>query len=251
MPKILLSGCCGRMGAAVSQICAERKDAYIVAGVDLNPVKRFEYPVYADLAEYGGNPDVVLDFSNPASLPALLSYCQKKERPLVIATTGHTPEQWEDIQKAAQTIPIFRSANMSLGVHLLMDLVRRACAVLGENFDVEIVERHHNQKLDAPSGTAMALYHAAAEALPYEPTPVYDRHERREKRGAHEVGLHAVRGGSIVGEHEVIFAGHHEVIELRHSAGSREVFAAGAVRAAVFLAGVTRPGLYGMEDLLK
>lgn len=239
------------MGRAVSQLAADLRDAYIAAGLDVTPGKHFDYPVYADPLEYGGTPDVVLDFSAPTALPRLLDYCRKKSLPLVLATTGHGEIQQAAIQEAAQSIPIFQSGNMSLGINLLMDLVRRACAVLGNGFDVEIVERHHNAKVDAPSGTALMLYRAAAESLPYEAHPVYDRHERRERRDRCEIGLHAVRGGSIVGEHEVIFAGHHEVIELRHSAGSREIFAAGALRACVYMAGVTRPGCYDMNDMLK
>ena len=250
MRKILLSGCNGRMGRAVSQLCVDGKEAYIAAGLDINTTKFFDYPIYADPIEYGGRADVVLDFSSPKVLSTLLAYCKSKEVPLVVATTGYDEAQQDAIRQASDSIPIFQSGNLSLGINLLMDLVRRASAVLGENFDVEIIERHHNQKVDAPSGTALMLYNAAADALPYAPTPVYDRHETRVKRDRHEIGLHAVRGGTIVGEHEVLFAGHHEVITLSHSAGSREVFAAGALRAAVFMAGITRPGLYDMKDLL-
>ena len=168
----------------------------------------------------------------------------------MLATTGYSPEQLSAIDQAAQSVPIFRSANMSLGINLLMDLVRRAASVLGESYDVEIVERHHNRKVDAPSGTALMLADAAASALPYQPQYVYDRQSVRKPRDRHEIGISAVRGGNIVGDHEVIFAGRDEVIELRHSAMSREVFASGAVRAARFLAGVTAPGLYSMEDLV-
>ena len=250
MRKILLSGCNGRMGAAVSDICAGRTDVCVAAGVDVNAVKRYAYSVYADLMEYGGLPDVVIDFSAPVTLSALLAYCIRKNRPLVLATTGYSAQQQEEIYKASSQIPLFQSGNMSLGIHLLMDLVTRAASVLGSAYDIEIIEKHHNQKVDAPSGTALMLLQAVKESLPYEPQAVYDRHDRREKRDAKEIGLHAVRGGTIVGEHEVLFAGHHETITLTHSAGSREVFAAGAVSAAVFMAGITRPALYGMKDLL-
>ncbi|MDR1157069.1 MAG: 4-hydroxy-tetrahydrodipicolinate reductase [Oscillospiraceae bacterium] len=251
MQKIFLSGCNGRMGRAVAGLCAGRRDAYIVAGLDVNTEKHFDFPVYADPMEYGGRPHVALDFSAPVALLPLLAYCRKKTLPLVLATTGYDEAQQAAVHAAAAEIPIFQSGNMSLGINLLLDLVRRACAVLGEGFDVEIIEKHHSQKLDAPSGTALMLCRAAAESLPYEAHPVYDRHERRARRDPHEIGLHAVRGGSIVGEHIVLFAGHHEVIEISHSAGSREVFAAGALRAALYLAGVTRPGLYGMDDMLR
>ena len=251
MRRILLSGCNGRMGRAVSQLCENNQEAYISAGLDLNTVKQFAYPVYADPMEYGGRADVALDFSSPSALTPLLAYCQSRSMPLVLAITGYDEAQQALIREASAHIPIFQSGNLSLGINLLIDLVRRACAVLGEGFDVEIIERHHNQKVDAPSGTALMLYGAAAEALPYQPAPVYDRHGVHAKRDRREIGLHAVRGGSIVGDHEVVFAGHHEVISLSHSAGSREVFAAGALRAALFMAGVSRPGRYDMNDLLN
>jgi len=251
MRRILLSGCNGRMGRVVSQLCEDNREVCVAAGLDIKTTKHFSYPVYADPMEYGGRADVALDFSLPSSLTPLLTYCKNRSMPLVIATTGYDEAQLAAVREASGSIPIFQSGNMSLGINLLMDLIRRACAVLGEGFDVEIVERHHNQKVDAPSGTALMLYNAAAGALPYQPAPVYDRHEIHAKRDRHEIGLHAVRGGTVVGEHEVIFAGHHEVITLSHSAGSREVFAAGALRAARFMAGVSRPGRYDMNDLLN
>ncbi len=251
MQKILLSGCNGQMGLAVSALCADSPNAYIVAGLDLNTAKKFDYPVYADPMEYTGKPDVCVDFSHVSALPGLLDYCQKREIPLVIATTGHDPEAVAAIEAAGRRIPIFRSANMSLGISLLTELVKQACKTLGEGFDIEIIERHHNRKLDAPSGTANMLYDAAAAALPYEPTPIYNRHDVREARRPHDIGMHAVRGGTVVGEHEVGFYGHHEVITLSHSATSREVFAAGAVRAALFMSGATEPGLYSMKDLIE
>ncbi len=251
MVKICLTGCNGQMGSAVSQLAATSKDVSVVAGVDPVTSKRFAYPVYADLLEFGGHIDVLLDFSHAAALPGLLAFAEKRAVPIVLATTGYDEAALTLMQEAAARIPIFQSANMSLGISLLADLVRRACQVLGENFDVEIVERHHRRKLDAPSGTAKLLFDAAAEALPYEAIPVYDRHDVRAQRDTREIGLSAVRGGTIVGEHEVIFAGHHEVIELRHSATSREVFAAGALRAAQFMARQTEPGLYAMKDLLR
>ena len=175
---------------------------------------------------------------------------QRHPVPLVLATTGYSDEQLAVIDAAAREVPIFRSANMSLGINVLLDLVRRACAVLGEGYDVEIVERHHNRKLDAPSGTALMIADAAAEALPYEANYVYERQSVRRSRDKHEIGISSVRGGGIVGDHEVIFAGRDEVIEIKHSAMSREVFASGAVNAARFLAGCTKPGLYSMADLV-
>ena len=169
----------------------------------------------------------------------------------MLATTGYSEEQIAQINDCAQSVPIFRSANFSLGINVLLDLVKKAAAVLGGGYDVEIVERHHNRKVDAPSGTALMIADAAAQALPYEAHYVYDRQSVRQKRDPHEIGISAVRGGNIVGDHEIIFAGRDEVIEIRHSAMSREVFASGAVRAAKFLAKVQEPGLYDMSQLVR
>ena len=194
--------------------------------------------------------DAVIDFSHPSALAPLLEMCQARNLPVVLATTGYDQQQLEAISEAATHIPVFRSANMSLGVNVLLDLVKKAASVLGLDYDVEIVERHHHRKVDAPSGTALMIADAAASALPYEPEYVYDRHNVRQPRGPHEIGISAVRGGTIVGDHTVIFAGRDEVIELSHHAASREVFASGAVRAAKFLTGVQAPGLYDMSYLV-
>ena len=194
---------------------------------------------------------MVVDFSSPAALEGLLEFGMARHIPLVLATTGYSEEQLAAIDRAAAVIPIFRSANMSLGVNVLLELVRSAARALSEGYDLEIVERHHNKKVDAPSGTALMIADAAAEVLPYEPEYVYDRQSVRRARGKTEIGISSVRGGGIVGDHEVIFAGRDEVIELRHTAMSRDVFASGAVRAARFLASVEKPGLYSMSDLLK
>ena len=249
MLRIILRGCNGRMGQAISSICRDRVDLTIVAGVDIDTRKLFDYPIYADPIEFRGQADVVIDFSRPDNVDEILDYCFRQSLPLVLATTGLSETKQLMVDVAAQKIAVFQSGNMSLGIHVLSSLVARAAAVLGEDFNIEIIERHHNQKLDAPSGTAYMLYNAAKDALPYEASPVYDRHERREKRPPHEIGLHALRGGTIVGEHEVVFAGRDEVITLSHSAQSREVFAAGAVRAAQFIAGKA-PGLYNMSQLV-
>lgn len=195
--------------------------------------------------------DALIDFSHPAALTGLLDFCVGRKLPAVLATTGYSEEQLAQIGQAAKSIPIFRSANMSLGVNVLMDLVRRAAALLGEDFDVEIQERHHRRKLDAPSGTALMLAHAAASALPYEPEHVYDRHSVRKPRDRREIGISSLRGGTIVGDHTVVFAGRDEVVEISHHAASREVFAVGAVKAAKFLAGVDAPGLYDMSHLIE
>lgn len=249
MLKILLRGCNGRMGRAVSAICQGRPDVRIAAGLDMVPGSHFDYPVYAGPSEFQGQADAAIDFSRPEGVEVFLDHCVRRGLPVVLSTTGFDAEDQTRIEAASHRIPIFQSGNMSLGVNLLADLVRRAVSVLGEEYDIEIIERHHNQKLDAPSGTAYMLFGAAAEALPYGPEPIYDRHERRAARPAREIGMHAVRGGTIVGEHEVVLAGRDEIITLSHSALSREVFAVGALRAARFVADKP-PGLYSMRDLV-
>lgn len=251
MLKILISGCNGHMGQVVAQICRESGDAEVVGGFDLLGQEREDFPVYSSPAAFQGQADALIDFSAPAALPALLELGKARRLPLVLATTGYSPEQLAAIDAAAREIPIFRSGNMSLGINVLTELVNKAATALGSDFDVEIVERHHRRKVDAPSGTALMLAQAAAEALPYEPEYVYQRQSVRKPRDAKEIGISSVRGGNIVGDHEVIFAGRDEVIELKHSAMSREVFASGALRAARFLAQVKTPGLYSMKDLVE
>ena len=251
MVKMILSGCNGKMGQTVTRLCADRTDISIVAGFDMNTVKLSSYPVYADPMEFAGRADVLVDFSNASALLNLLSYCTGKSIPCVLCTTGYGNEQLVQISNASAVIPVFRSGNMSLGINLLIQLVKKASAVLGENFDVEIIEKHHRMKVDAPSGTALMLADAAASTLPHKSEYVYDRHNVRQKRRREEIGISSVRGGSIVGEHEVIFAGPDELVELKHSATSRDVFANGALSAALFLAAVKKPGMYDMDDLLN
>lgn len=251
MLRLILSGCNGRMGRAVAAICAAQPDVEIVAGFDLLGPGDGAFPVYSSPAQFQGGADALIDFSSPAALPALLDFCTSRQVPAVLATTGYSSEQLEAIDRAAEQVPLFRSANMSLGVNVVMELVRRAAAALWESCDIEIVEKHHNKKVDAPSGTALMLADAASSALPYQPDYVYDRHSVRKARDKKEIGISAVRGGGIVGEHDVIFAGDHEVIQISHSAMSREVFASGAVSAARFLAAVQAPGLYSMTQLVQ
>ncbi|MBD5085600.1 MAG: 4-hydroxy-tetrahydrodipicolinate reductase [Clostridiales bacterium] len=251
MRKIIISGCCGHMGRVVADICANDPDVEVVAGIDLLPQPMDGFPVFSSPAACNVDADAVIDFSHPAALEGLLDFCIARRLPIVLATTGYSNEQLTQIDEAAKSIPVFRSANMSLGINVLMDLVRRAAALLGEDFDVEIEERHHRRKLDAPSGTALMLADAAAQALPYEAEYVYDRHSVRKPRDKREIGISSLRGGTIVGEHTVVFAGRDEVIEISHHAASREVFAVGAVKAAKFLAGVEKPGLYDMSNLIS
>ena len=250
MQKIIISGCCGHMGRVVADICNNDPDVEIAAGIDLLAQPMEGFPVFSTPAACHVEADAVIDFSHPAALSGLLDFCMGCRLPIVLATTGYSEEQLAQIDEAAKSIPVFRSANMSLGINVLVDLIKHAAALLGEDFDVEIEERHHRRKLDAPSGTALMLADAAASALPYEPEYVYDRHSVRKPRDRREVGISSLRGGTIVGEHTVVFAGRDEVIELSHHAASREVFAAGAVKAAKFLAGVAAPGLYDMSHLI-
>lgn len=250
MTKILLSGCNGTMGHVITARAASREDCEIVAGIDQSAGASASYPVYAKPADIAEQADVLVDFSHPTLLPSLLQYGEKTNTPLVLCTTGYHAAQVETIRRVAQTVPIFYSGNMSLGINLLIELARKAAQVLGGGFDVEIIEKHHNQKIDAPSGTALMIADAVSAARG-EPTHyVYDRHSQRKKRDSSEIGIHSVRGGTIVGEHEVIFAGPQEVVTLSHSAQSKEIFANGAINAAIFLA--KQPaGLYDMSHLLK
>ena len=248
--NVIISGCNGRMGQVVTRMCQEREDMQVCAGFDVYQVQKNDYPVYADPNDFQGQADVIIDFSNSASLERLLAFALERSIPAVICTTGHSPEQLALLREASEQVPMFRSGNMSLGINLLANLLKKAAAVLGPGFDVEIVERHHRMKVDAPSGTALMLADAVSAGMESAPEYIYERQSVRKPRGDNEIGISAVRGGTIVGEHEVIFAGPDEVIEFRHSAHSREVFANGAVAAAAFLASKHEPGLYNMDDVL-
>lgn len=250
MRKIIISGCCGHMGRVVADICAADPDIEVSAGIDILPQPVEDFPVFSSPAACTAEGDAVIDFSNPSALEPLLDFCVQRKLPIVLATTGYSAEQLELVNRVAEKIPVFRSANMSLGINVLMDLVRRAASLLGTDFDVEIVERHHRRKLDAPSGTALMLADAAAQGLPYESKYVFDRYSVRKARDRQEIGISALRGGTIVGDHTVVFAGRDEVIEISHHAASREIFANGAVKAAKFLTTVSAPGLYDMSNLI-
>lgn len=247
--KVIISGCNGKMGQVVENLCAAEDDITVIAGFDVNTQPR-SYPVYAVPANCSVKADCVIDFSSPKALDGLLAYCLENHVPAVLATTGYSDAQLEQIEAAAREIPIFRSANMSLGINVLLELVKQAAAVLGDSCDIEIVEQHHRRKVDAPSGTALMLADAAKEGLSYEPAYTFGRHDRREARPKNEIGISSVRGGTIVGVHEVIFAGHDEIIEIKHTAMSREIFALGAVKAARFLTTVSAPGIYSMAQLV-
>ena len=248
MLKILVCGISGKMGGNILRLAAESGDVQVICGVDAQP-KDCGVPVYTSFEGIAERPDAIIDFSSPAALEGELRYAAERGIPAVIASTGHTPEQLEKIKDAAKKIAVFKTANFSLGVNLLTGLVKKAAEVLGENFDIEIIERHHNKKADAPSGTALMLADAANEALGGDRAYVEGRSGIVGRRG-NEIGIHAVRGGTIVGEHEVMFAGEDEIVTLSHSARSKTVFAAGALRAAQWIKGKPA-GLYDMNDLLK
>lgn len=249
MTKIIMNGCNGKMGQVISRLAEEDDTVEIVCGVDINAELKNSYPVVKSIEEFDGKADVVIDFSHPSCLSSVLNYCRRANTPAILATTGFSAEQKEEFTEAAKEVPIFFSANMSLGINLLISLAKQAAKLLEGNFDIEIVERHHNKKIDAPSGTALAIADAIDETLSYPAEYVFDRHSVRRKRKSTEIGISAVRGGTIVGDHEIIFAGNDEVIELSHHAASKEVFAVGAIKAAKFMVGKPA-GLYDMNMLV-
>lgn len=248
MTRIILSGCFGHMGQVITDCVRRREDCEIVAGVDIGEGIA-DYPVFKSFSDVTVDGDVIIDFSHPSVLDGLLAYATAHKCAAVVATTGLSDEQIAKLREAAKVIPLFFSANMSIGVSLIAELAAKAARVLEGSFDIEIVEMHHNQKIDAPSGTALMLADTISEALTEKPHYEFDRHSKRAKRDPHEIGIHAVRGGTIVGEHEIIFAGLDEVIKISHSARSKNLFAVGAVNAAVFLK--DKPAkLYSMKDLV-
>ena len=248
MTKILLNGACGKMGQAVEACAKDRDDVVIVAGVDIASAQK-AYPLYSCFVDVCEDVDVIIDFSNPLVLDDMLAFAVEHKTPVIICTTGFSEAQVTKIKDTASLIPVFYSGNMSLGINMLITLSRMAAKVLAPTFDIEIIEKHHNQKLDAPSGTAIMIADAISDECD-SANYVYDRHAYRKKRDHNEIGIHSVRGGTIVGEHEVIFAGHDEVLSIKHQAQSKGVFASGAVNAAVFLK--DKPaGLYDMSDLLR
>ncbi len=251
MIRIMIHGCNGRMGQMVSKMAADDADVEVVAGVDISGQMENPYPVFAEIGKCDAAADVVIDFASVAAADGLLAYCVQKKIPCVLCTTGLSEEQIRRVEEASKQVAVLKSANMSLGINLLLKLLKEAAGVLADaGFDMEIVEKHHNRKLDAPSGTALALADSMNDALDHAYTYVYDRSGRRESRPAKEIGISAVRGGTIVGDHDVIFAGTDEVITFSHRAYSREVFAKGAVQAAKYLAGKPA-GLYTMHDVIE
>ncbi len=250
MTRIIIHGCNGAMGHAVEELAAADAQIEIAAGIDRDTGKQRSFPVYMSWEACGAEADVVVDFSTAAATDALLDACTKRKLALVLCTTGLSKEQLAHVEEAAREIPILRSGNMSLGINLLLKLVKEAAGVLlSADFDPEIIESHHRRKLDAPSGTALMLADAVRAAADDEYEICLDRHARRESRPQKEIGIQSMRGGTIVGEHDVIFAGPDEKIEIRHVAYSRSIFANGALQAAKALAG-RQPGLYDMGSVI-
>lgn len=250
MIRIILCGCSGHMGNVITSLVHGRSDCEIVAGVDLVQ-NSADYPVYGNIADVREEADVIIDFSHISLLESILDFSKSHNGiPLVLCTTGYSKEQVDSIKEASETIPVFYSRNMSLGINLLIELAKKATDILGTHFDIEIVEKHHNQKIDAPSGTALMIADAISDVSNAERKYMYDRHSQRKKRDPNEIGIHSIRGGTIVGEHDVIFAGNYETITISHSAQSKELFASGAVEAASFMCGKPA-GLYDMSNIIK
>lgn len=251
MVKAIMHGCNGHMGRVITDIIKNTEGIELVAGIDKYTKVPNEYPVFENIGACDVEADVIIDFSNAAAADELLGYCVEKQVPVVLCTTGLSEEQLAKVEESAKKVAVLKSANMSLGINLLLKILQDATKVLSPaGYDIELVEKHHNQKLDAPSGTALALADSINEAMGNEYEYVYDRSQVRKKRDVKEIGISAVRAGTIVGEHEVIFAGTDEVIEFKHTAYSRSVFAKGAVEAGKFLAGQPA-GMYDMGDVIQ
>lgn len=251
MVRIIMHGCNGHMGQVISGLAAQDPEVEIVAGIDIADQGKNSYPVFTDINACQIEADAIIDFSSAKAVDALLDYSARRQIPVVVCTTGLNEAQMAKLEETASKVAVLKSANMSLGINTLMKLIQDAAKVLATaGFDMEIVERHHKLKLDAPSGTALALADSLNEAMDHGYHYVYDRSQRREQRDSKEIGLSAVRGGTIVGEHEVIFAGPDEVIEFKHTAHSKAVFGKGAIEAAKFLAGKPA-GRYDMSNVIN
>ncbi len=248
MLRVFLNGCNGHMGQVVENICVTSKKALVVAGADINTAAK-DYPVYANAIDCTEEFDVIIDFSHVKALPGIFALAEAKGKPIIVCTTGLSDADKSTLFQLSEKVPVFYSGNMSLGINVLIHLVKKAAEILSDDFDMELVEAHHNRKVDAPSGTALMIADALNDTYDHSLEYVYDRHEVREPRGKKQLGIHAIRGGNIVGEHTVIFAGQEELLEVRHSAMTRDVFARGAVKAAHFIK--DKPaGLYQMNDLI-
>jgi 4-hydroxy-tetrahydrodipicolinate reductase len=251
MLTVLLHGCCGTMGKSLASTVAETSDIEITAGIDpLANQTDYPFPVYQSLKECNEQADVIIDFSVLDALKGLLEYAFEKKLPIIIATTGHSEKDQNKISAYSEHIPIFQTANMSLGINVMVDLIKKTALVFGSNFDIEILERHHNLKQDHPSGTAYTLANAINSVFDHSKNFIFGRDRKAGRRKEKDIGIHAVRGGTVVGEHAVIFAGKDEVLEIKHSAHSKQVFSQGAIQAVRFMAGKP-PGLYSMEQMIN
>ncbi|MDR0404951.1 MAG: 4-hydroxy-tetrahydrodipicolinate reductase [Oscillospiraceae bacterium] len=250
MKKIIVTGVNGRMGRTTTEYITNRDDCLVVAGVDKKAGISGNFKIFASMEKIDKEADVLIDFSHPEFINQILNFCIRKKLPAVICTTGFSDFQNKKILSASSKIPIFLSENMSIGINLMTRICKEMTRVLEQKFDIEIIERHHNKKIDAPSGTALMLANAISSMKKDKQKYVYDRHFHRNPRTKNEIGISCVRGGSIIGDHEVIFAGDNETLSVRHSAQSKEVFVAGAVNAALFIC-TKSPGLYTMSDLLE
>ncbi len=247
---IAISGACGKMGTVVADTISKRENCRVVAGIDRKVNLNANFPIFNSTKDINVDFDVIIDFSNPALTEKVLEFAENKKIPIVICTTGFSSEQIDRLYSASKKIPVFFSGNMSLGINLLIELSKKAASVLSDSFDIEIIEKHHNQKIDSPSGTALMIADAIKEVCSNKMTYIYDRHGYRKKRSKNEIGIHSIRGGTIVGEHEIIFAGNNEIVTISHSAQSKEVFAIGAINAALYLS-QKAAGMYNMSDLIK
>lgn len=250
MTKILLNGCGGKMGHAVANAINGRNDIEIAAGIDKFSKESFSYPIFKSIEEVNVPCDVILDFSRPDSLDSILNYADKNKLPIVLCTTGYSEDQLKKINTFSESHAIFRSANMSIGINALNIILKNLSQMLYDNYDIEIIEKHHNQKVDAPSGTAILLADTIKDSINNDNISFINGRSGISPKKHNEIGIHAVRGGSIVGEHEILFAGQGETIELKHTAISREVFAVGAIKACIFMTGKA-PGLYDMGNVLQ
>lgn len=251
MIRVILNGCNGKMGRVLVRMLEAQKDMEIVAGID-RETDRYEnsFPVYADIFSCSEKGDVLIDFSHPSTISNTLNYCQKSNVPIVTATTGLSGKDTAHFLEASKSIPIFQSSNMSLGISIVIDIAAQAAKTLGDSFDIEIIEKHHNKKVDSPSGTAFMIADGINKTFEHRKEYIYGRHGNEDVRSENQIGIHAVRGGTIFGEHTVIFAGSDEIIEIKHTALSKDIFAAGAINAARFII-QQKSGYYNMHDLLK
>ena len=248
MLKVIINGCSGKMGRVLSKCVIDDSDLELVCGISPDNAEDLNFKTYSNFDNIIEKADVVIDFSHHSALDSVLDYCLKTKTPLVIATTGYNNEELEKIYDASKTIPLLHSYNMSLGINLLLRLVKEASKILN-TFDIEIIEKHHNKKVDAPSGTSVMIANTIKNVLPNIENN-YGRYGRNAKRKENEIGIHAVRGGTIVGEHDVIFAGHDEVVEIKHTAHSKDIFAKGSIVAAKFIVN-QNPGYYNMDNIFN